>query len=150
MFRVFETKNGKQTEIFPTQAEFESNEFKHNPNITVQLNPMVEGFFYANALFGSQFNDILFGGTEGYIPKYTDAINFEDPNQSVIGQMMASRLANEFKRTTYGGAIKRKFAQGRKFGVSPKIRFSVVEDDTPIITTLRGQEHDQVAQDGSG
>ena len=151
LFRIFEKQNdGKLKEIYPTQADFESNEFKHRTDLSVQLNPMLEGFFYANALFGNQFNDILFGGTEGYVPKFTNSNEFTNPEDSVISQMMASRLANEFKRTTYGGAIKRKFAQGLQFGVSPKIRFAVVEDDEPNITTLRGETDGQVAQDGSG
>ena len=151
LFRVFQTDaNDKLTEIFPTQADFENDAFKHRTDLTVQLNPMLEGFFLANSLFGSQFNDVMFGGTEGYIPKFSDSIDFENANQSIIGQMMASRLANEFKRTTYGGAIKRKFATGLKFGVANKIRFSIVEDDEPKLSTLRGNTEGQVAQDGSG
>lgn len=150
-FRIFETDaTGQQQEIFPTQADFENDTFKHRTDLSVQLNPMLEGYFYANSLFGNQFNDILFGGTEGYIPKFTGAIDFENPDMSILGQMMASRLANEFKRTTYGGAIKRKFAQGLQFGVDPKIRFAIVEDDEPKISTLRGDTKEQVAQDGSG
>ena len=151
LFRVFQTEaDGKLTEIFPTQADFENDAFKHRTDLTVQLNPMLEGFFLANSLFGSQFNDVMFGGTEGYIPKFSGSIDFDNANQSIIGQMMASRLANEFKRTTYGGAVKRKFATGLKFGVANKIRFSIVEDDEPNLSTLRGNTEGQVAQDGSG
>ena len=150
-FRIFQKgTDGKLTELFPTQAEFENDAFKHRTDLTVQLNPMIEGFFLANSLFGSQFNDVMFGGTEGYIPKYSDAIDFNNPDQSIIGQMMASRLANEFKRTTYGGAVKRKFATGTKFGVANKIRFAIVEDNEPKVSTLRGDTEEIKAQDGAG
>ena len=145
-------------EIFPTQAEIESNVFRHDSLISVELNPMIEGYFYANALFGNQINDIELGGTEGYIPKVKTAINFLEEDSVKIDDIlfrqimpiMASRLANQFKRATVEGAIKRKFAQGLQFGVSSKIRSALVEDEEPEISTLRGDTSSQVAQDGAG
>lgn len=148
-------RDGK--EIFPTQSDIESDAFRHDSTVTVELNPMIEGYFYANALFGEQINQVELGGTEGYIPKVMKALDFSETDDSSIAQtldsiseMYASRLANEFKRSTYEGAIKRRFTLGRRFGVSSKIRTAIVEDMRPDITNLRGETMDQVAQDGAG
>ena len=149
-------RNGE--EIFPTQADIESDSFRHDSTVSVELNPMIEGYFYANALFGNQINDIELGGTEGYSPKAKKAINFLEQDDVKVDDIlfrqimpiMASRLANEFKRATVEGANKRKFAQGLQFGVSSKIRSAIVEDEEPKISTLRGETSGQVAQDGAG
>lgn len=154
-------KDGK--EIFPTQSDIEDSAFRHDPTITVELNPIIEGYFYANALFGDQINQIELGGTEGYVPKAKSTINFllndntndekaivDDILFTKIAPIMASRLANQFKRTTYEGAIKRKFALGLQFGVSSKIRSAIVEDEEVDISTLRGETYGQVTQDGAG
>lgn len=148
-------RNG--SEIIPTQAEIESDAFRHDPEITVLLNPMIEGYFYANLLFSDQLNQIELGGTEGYIPKRTEKIDFTQTNDdeiekvlSQIQKITASRLANEFKRTTYEGAIKRKFALGLPAGMSGRTITAMVEDEEPLISTLRGDTDGQVAQDGAG
>ena len=148
-------KNG--VEIIPTQAEIESTDFRHDPEITVLLNPMIESYFYANLLFSDQLNQIELGGTEGYIPKRKESLDFtktkDDEIQQVLDKIQAitaSRLANEFKRTTYEGAIKRKFALGLPAGMSSRVITAIVEDEEPLISTLRGDTEGQVAQDGSG
>lgn len=138
-------------EIYPTLAQIQDGVIFNDPEITVELNPMIEGLFYANMLYGGQFNDILFGGTEGYSPKVLERItDFKTADLSTLSIITASRLSNEFKRTTFGGAVKRKYAQGLKFGVSKKANFAVVEDNEVGVSTLRGDTTNQVAQDGSG
>lgn len=146
-FRVLKGNN----EIYLTAAQIQDGALFNDPEITIQLNPIIEGLFYANMLYSPQFDDIMFGGTEGYSPKAKARItDFSELDANLFGQITASRLSNEFKRTTFGGSTKRKYAQGLKMGVSRKARFAIVEDDEPGISTLRGDTSKQVAQDGSG
>ena len=149
LYRVFDS-NGQ--EVYPTLDQVDSG-ILYNPdaNLTIELNPMIEGLFYANMLYSIQFDEILFGGTEGYSAKAVSRVtDFRTADLSILGQITASRLSNEFKRTTFAGSVKRKYAQGLQFGVSKKARFAVVDDDEPEISTLRGNNTKQVAQDGSG
>lgn len=140
-----------EKEIYLTAAQIQDGALLNDPEITIQLNPIIEGLFYANMLYSPQFDDIMFGGTEGYVPKAKTRItDFSELDSNLFGQITASRLSNEFKRTTFGGSTKRKYAQGLKTGVSRKARFAIVEDDEPGISTLRGDTSTQVAQDGSG
>ena len=138
-------------EIYFTLDQIQDGAIYNDPDITIELNPMIEGLFYANMLYGSQFNDIMFGGTEGYSPKFLERItDFESVDTSLLSQIFASSLSNEFKRTTFAGSVKRKYAQGKQFGVAKKANFAMFDDEEANISTLRGDTSKQVVQDGAG
>lgn len=146
--------DGKLMEIYPTQDKIESVDFENDDNITVELNPILEGYFYANMYLGHSLNEIEFGSTAGYEAKKVYKIDFTNTNERELLKSIipftASRLSNEFKRTTIGGAVKRKFTPGLKYGASAKIITATIEDLTSPTSTIRGDFETVKTQDGLG
>ena len=151
-FISYRLVDGHKIPIDFTVAEID-NGVLFNPDIVIELNPIMQSYFYAHNMFSPAINDILFGDTGNYAPKNIIPVDFNsiDPFDSRIEEMMAGALSMEFKRTTYAGAVKRKFTSvGVKFGVPEYIRFAGIDTSFRNISTIRGETHRQKTQDGNG
>lgn len=134
-----------------TQSEIEDGAL-YADNIVVELNPIIEAYFYAHNMYAVPANDLIFGEQANYTPKTLFNIDFAtiDPFDERIEEMMASSLSMEFKRTTYGGAVKRRFATGIPFGLPDMIHWSGIDTTSRYVSTIRGETHKAKTQDGNG
>lgn len=151
-FITYRLVDGVKIPVDFTVAEIDNGAL-FDPNIVIELNPIMQSYFYAHNMFSPAINDILFGTTGNYAPKNIISVDFNsvDPFDSRIEEMMAGALSMEFKRTTYAGAVKRKFSSvGVKFGVPEYIRFAGIDTSFRNISTIRGETHRQKTQDGNG
>lgn len=134
-----------------TQPEIEDGAL-YADNIEIELNPIIEAYFYAHNLYAVPANDLNFGEQANYTPKTTFDLDFDtiDPFDQRIEEMMASSLSMEFKRTTFAGAVKRRFATGLTFGLPDMLHFSGIDTSIRYISTIRGETHKAKTQDGNG
>lgn len=159
--RIFD-KSGK--EIFPSESEL--SKYDDPANYTIELNPVLEAFFYSRALFAQSITDILYGDVSGFAskakasqitPELLAQIKKEDPELSDDEAMEeafarldeASRLSTQFKRNMIGGSTRHNL-QPQQFGTSDELVIACLEDLKAPVYNLLGTADNEYAQDGAG
>ena len=130
--------------------------------LKIELNPILEGFFYADSFLSGQVNDLIFGDVNGYKSKLK---TYQLPNSDELFAWLegkpvsdnfintlfedeSSRLADMAKRTVMGGASKIYFAQGTKYGISSSMKLLVLKDIQAKVFNFIGHKDSKDAQDG--
>lgn len=121
-------------------------------SFTFELNPILEGYFYADNFLSQQFNDVLFGDVNGYTAKHSD---FKLENETTLLNDMfytedeSSRLTDMAKRTVLAGASRITFAQGMKYGIGSHALIASIEDLNVPVFNFTGSKGNFKATDGS-
>lgn len=99
--------------------------------INLELNPILESYFYADVLLSNQFSDLLFGDVNGYNAKHKNYKLLSEEtllNPNFIIEDESVRLADMAKRTVMAGASRITFAQGLKYGIDSHMKIAAIED----------------------
>lgn len=121
--------------------------------INLELNPILESYFYADALLSNQFTDLLFGDVNGYNAKHKDYKLLNEQtllNPNFITEDESARLADMAKRTVMAGASRITFAQGLKYGIDSHMKIAAIEDlRAPVFNFTGALDNGFKTYDGS-
>lgn len=106
---------------------------------TIELNPMLNGHFLANALFGEQLRALQMGADYNIASKGSDVVSD-----------IESRFIAESKRAMGQGSTVLKFDTTRKFGISTNANIAVYDDLTAPVYNPQGDNKEELVADGGG
>lgn len=105
----------------------------------VELNPLINGHFLSNALFGEQLRTLQMGADFNIASKGKDTLSD-----------IESRFIAESKRAMGQGSTVLKFDTTRKFGTSSQVNISVYDDLIAPVYNPQGDDKDELVADGGG
>lgn len=105
----------------------------------IELNPLINGHFFSNALFGEQLRTLQMGADFNIASKGGD--NLAD---------IESRFIAESKRAMGQGSTVLKLDTTRKFGTSSEVNISVYDDLVAPVYNPHGDDKDELVADGGG
>ena len=105
----------------------------------IELNPLINGHFFSNALFGEQLRTLQMGAD----------FNIASKGKDVLGDI-ESRFIAESKRAMGQGSTVLKFDTTRKFGTSSEVNISVYDDLIAPVYNPHGDDKDELVADGGG
>ncbi|MBO7211778.1 MAG: hypothetical protein J6V44_12340 [Methanobrevibacter sp.] len=112
------------------------------------MNPILESFFYADALLSNEYNNLLIGDIYSHPNKAKRGK--EDTDEDYILFSEASRLIAQIKRTVIPGATYQPFLL-KKDGVGELIKIAVIKDFPATVMNLMGVQSKKLdSMDGSG
>lgn len=146
--RVFKRDGATRTEVFLKEGEFRSMYDNPGSEYEIELNPVLEGYFYANMLFAHSITDLLYNDPYLYATKFK---NESSQNITLDAQLqdLGSRLSTMFKRNMIGGST-RHTMMFQKFGVSPEMNIATFEDLDDWVYNILGVAALEHVQDGGG
>lgn len=120
----------------------------NDPNVTVELNPLLETYFMTDILLSNEYNSLMMGEV------------YAHPNKNKEGKLdsaeyyefsEANRLIAQNKRAVIMGATYHPFLQGLKYGTASTINIATINDMQGNVWNLTGEEKtDLETMDGSG
>lgn len=123
-----------------------------DPSYDVQLNPMLESYFYADVILSNELNSLMVGETFSHKLKKNNGdrtkIDFDESEYEEFGE--AGRLIAQDKRNVIPGASMHVFLQGLYDGVADNIRVAVMEDIPGFVYNMQGKSESVDSCDGSG
>lgn len=141
------TIDGKQVEI-----NRHNSDLLMDPRYTVELNPVLEAYFFADVILSNELNNFMVGETFVHAKKENDG----DPTKSVYDESEyeefseATRLIAKIKRNVIPGASMHPFLQGMKYGVADRIKVSILDDIKADVWNMFGITDKVDSSDGSG
>lgn len=111
-----------------------------NPEYTVELNPILNSWIYADGICSQAYEEIFFG------------LNENNPNGSVDSEESASsgRLLAHYKRTVPAGSTVHLYQQGLINGVPKQATVAIIDDAFfPYATNSVGEVYGKQPHDGS-
>lgn len=123
-----------------------------DPKYTVELNPILESYFFADVLLSNELSTFMTGETFVHAKKGNEG----DPNKVEYDESEyeefseATRLIAKIKRNVIPGASMHTFLPGMKYGVAENIRLSVMEDIPGNVWNMFGIRDVVDSSDGSG
>lgn len=123
-----------------------------NPSYNVELNPVLESYFFADVLLSNELSSFMTGETFVHAKKGNDGdpnkIDYDESEYEEFSE--ATRLIAKIKRNVIPGASMHTFLQGMKYGVAEKIRLSIMEDIPGDVWNMFGITDRVDSSDGSG
>ena len=115
----------------------------------IELNPILNSYYYAELTLSPAYSEILFGDVAGYPSKYKREENISDEDYFLFSE--ANRLTAQCKRTMAGGSTRHSYLQGTKYGVGSKVIIAEIDDPTGEIFNPLGEKEKGLAlHDGGG
>lgn len=113
-----------------------------------KMNPVLETFFYADALLSNEYNNLLIGDIYSHPNKAKRGKNDSDEEYLLFSE--ASRLVAQIKRTVIPGATYQPFLM-KKDGVGELINIAVIKDFSATVMNIMGVQSKKLdSMDGSG
>lgn len=140
-------KDGKYITIGRHNAEI-----LMDPTYNVELNPMLESYFFADVILSNELNSLMIGETFSHKLKKNngsrDKVVFDETEYEEFGE--AGRLIAQDKRNVIPGASMHVFLQGLKEGVAENIEVAVMSDIPGYTYNMVGTTSANDSSDGSG
>lgn len=140
LYKVYQEVNGKKIDV--TDEIDEDNLLINgeiNPEYSVELNPILNSWLYADGICSQSYEEIFFG------------LNENNPNKSKgDGESRVSgRLLAHYKRTVPAGSTVHLYMQGLNNGVPKQFRAAVIDDlYFPYATNSIGEVYSEKPHDG--
>lgn len=123
-----------------------------DPSYEVELNPMLESYFFADVILSNELNSLMVGETFSHkLKKNAGAPNkviFDESEYEEFGE--AGRLIAQDKRNVIPGASMHTFLQGLQDGVAENIRVAIMSDIPGFVYNMQGTRGGVDSSDGSG
>ena len=140
LYKIYQTVNGKKVDV--TGEVDEDNLLINgevNPEYSVELNPILNSWLYADGICSQSYEEVFFG------------LNENNPNKSKEpGESRVSgRLLAHYKRTVPAGSTVHLYMQGLDNGVPKRFRAAVIDDlDFAYATNSIGEVYSEKPHDG--
>lgn len=147
--RVFKREGNTRTEVFLSEGEFRAIYTNPGDNYEIELNPILESYFYANIMFAQSLTDILYNDPCLYATKLKNKDSQAVSNRDVQLRDLGSRLSTMFKRNMVGGST-RHTMMFQQFGTSQEMNIAAFEDLDDWVYNILGVAAWEHVQDGAG
>jgi len=141
------TKDGKYVQVGRHNVEL-----LMDPTYKVELNPMLESYFYADVILSNELNSLMIGETFAHKLKKNggdpNKVDYDQSEYEEFGE--AGRLIAQDKRNVIPGASMHVFLQGMLDGVAENIDVAVMEDVPGFVYNMKGDDSKVDSSDGSG
>ena len=143
LYKIYHINESGERVLMENANEFELllDENSINPNYEIELNPILNSWFYADGICSQAWEEIFFG------------LNENNPNKSADAgdSSMSGRLLAQYKRTVSAGSTVHLYQQGRVDGVPKNFRCAVIDDANFAYATsaATGQVYAKDPHDGS-
>lgn len=142
LYKVYQpTADGSRIEIDQNEFELVYSNGTINPNYEIELNPILNSWFYADGICSQSWEEIFFG------------LNENNPNKSEDAgdTALSGRLLAQYKRTVSAGSTVHLYQQGRVDGVPQFFNCAVIDDASfaYAISAATGQVYSKDPHDGS-
>lgn len=141
LFKIYD----KQTheEVIPSNEVFDHTKYD------IELNPILNSYYYAELTLSPAYSEILFGDVAGYPSKYKKEDGISNEDYYLFSE--ANRLTAQCKRTMAGGSTRHSYLQGTRYGVGSKVKIAVIDDPRGEIFNPLGEKDSKLAlHDGGG
>ena len=141
LFKIYDKQTNE--EVIPTSDVFDYNKY------TIELNPILNSYYYAELTLSPAYSEILFGDVAGYPSKYKKEDGISNEDYYLFSE--ANRLTAQCKRTMVGGSTRHSYLQGTRYGVGSKVKIAVIDDPRGEIFNPLGEKDSKLAlHDGGG
>ena len=139
LYKVRDSK-GKElnVDIHDSTIDFTTGEYN------IELNPILNSYFFTQNLLGQQIKALHFGETWNYKGKSDIDLSHYDFEEDESARFIA-----QTKRAVIGGGTVKLFIKGRAYGIADNWRMASWQDVEASVQDLAGDEHNEKVADGA-
>lgn len=141
LFKIYNKETGTEETHF-NDSMFDYTKYR------LELNPILNSYYYAELTLAPAYSEILFGDVAGYPSKYKREDGISDEEYFLFSE--ANRLTAQCKRTMAGGSTRHSYLPNTRYGVASKVKIAEIDDPTGEIFNPLGKDKKLDLHDGGG